>query len=906
MRIHLPIAGVLLLLITLLPLANHAQPGSHTSGVAMAQEQEPFFVGWQCDARKVILSGTGMATEDQSLLQAQLPLTNGNFYTSDLDPDVTRPDEQVWDQWDTSLPPARWTLAQLLGGIAGADAQTPASTTFTLNGTTNNGILVEEVDENSAIPVSPNQGLGYAFESFFGPHGAVTLDGTVASAPGNSPDIAQGLVAYTAVETDGTNYAGVGNTEMKYTWGGTGPNNGTFPNNQLAPRDPVSHILKLPAALPPNVSLDVFVVISELDKFQANGAEDDRSLKVTVNTYTGIQDDVTGLTPVRSVTTLVDKHPDLPPDRPDQSQVTATIDEPNPGNGLGIISFQLEEMANGSANGIQTIEIILSSPNEHVTLINPVTGQPFGLDQFSPNLPLVDENGDYILNQFGDVIKSGDSGFLTSTMVQFACPEDEPDPSQVTIEKVWQDGQGEPLETLPDGLQNFEIVAESSEADETPFDSITCSYDNSINLTCVETGTSTPRQGNILNVPAGGFYVVSESGLPPGASNVSGLGFFEVPTGTNITHTVTNEFIPPFEVVVLEKVWLDTQENETDPPVEGNGSIPGFSINAESDLGSATCTYQSGSLDCVYTNEVDVSGGLAVPENGTYSVDESGIPEGWQLVSGVGQNLQVGQSCVFNNDLEACVHTVTNQEIQTRPNPDIVVIEKDWEDFEGNPTTPPFDGSGSIDGFSITASSDLGSATCTYEDSSLTCVYTNDDPTITDGLAVPPGGTYSVDESGLPDGWEAREGVGSTLQIGQSCTFNNDEVCVHTVTNQEAEPKAITLLQFQAIEDTNGVVVSWTTGLERNTRGFYLLRSTDDDLANATQVTGSLIPATGSANGGNSYTWTDTTAESGVGYSYWLVEEELDGSRTEYGPVTVGSIGGPNADNLIFLPMVSR
>ena len=64
---------------------------------------------------------------------------------------------------------------------------------------------------------------------------------------------------------------------------------------------------------------------------------------------------------------------------------------------------------------------------------------------------------------------------------------------------------------------------------------------------------------------------------------------------------------------------------------------PDFTVTAQSEIGSATCTYSGGSsLVCQYDNQSGGGGALLVPPGTNYSTDESGLPAGWQPFSGVG------------------------------------------------------------------------------------------------------------------------------------------------------------------------------------------------------------------------------------------------------------------------------
>ncbi|MGD1993755.1 MAG: hypothetical protein PVI59_11230 [Anaerolineae bacterium] len=83
---------------------------------------------------------------------------------------------------------------------------------------------------------------------------------------------------------------------------------------------------------------------------------------------------------------------------------------------------------------------------------------------------------------------------------------------------------------------------------------------------------------------------------------------------------------------------------------------PGFAITAQSQLGSATCTYPSGSssLACQYESQSGAGDALLVPPDTSYAIDESELPADWQPFSGTG---------VFpgNGSSEFVSHVVVNR-----------------------------------------------------------------------------------------------------------------------------------------------------------------------------------------------------------------------------------------------------
>jgi hypothetical protein len=115
---------------------------------------------------------------------------------------------------------------------------------------------------------------------------------------------------------------------------------------------------------------------------------------------------------------------------------------------------------------------------------------------------------------------------------------------------------------------------------------------------------------------------------------------------------------------------------------------------------------------------------------------------------------------------------------------------------------------------------------------------------------------------------------------------------------------AIMLARFTAQPGTGGVHLVWETGMELDTWGFHLWRSSDGTRANAIRLTDRLILAEGHRTGGATYRWTDTSAVAATGYSYWLEEVELSGISSSYGPAAWQTT--PQQAGRVFLPLVVR
>jgi hypothetical protein len=119
-----------------------------------------------------------------------------------------------------------------------------------------------------------------------------------------------------------------------------------------------------------------------------------------------------------------------------------------------------------------------------------------------------------------------------------------------------------------------------------------------------------------------------------------------------------------------------------------------------------------------------------------------------------------------------------------------------------------------------------------------------------------------------------------------------------------APPLAVTLLDFRAGVEGGQVIVRWSTGGERNTVGFHLLRSASGVRAEAVTVTDALILSRGSAATGASYQWADPATRPGDAATYWLQEIERSGVVNEYGPAQRGPGAQAEGRFTIWLPML--
>ncbi|MFP4438636.1 MAG: choice-of-anchor A family protein, partial [Chloroflexaceae bacterium] len=134
------------------------------------------------------------------------------------------------------------------------------------------------------------------------------------------------------------------------------------------------------------------------------------------------------------------------------------------------------------------------------------------------------------------------------------------------------------------------------------------------------------------------------------------------------TATASKNGVPCSYHVFVEKEWYDVDGNLMDaPPAELSTD---YAITVEGDLGTGTCSYPAGSdsLECTYDNTQPPAldnKGLWVPFGEAYTVTETGLPDGWEAVAGVGEFTAGDGYCETGRDgvTKYCTHTVENQAV---------------------------------------------------------------------------------------------------------------------------------------------------------------------------------------------------------------------------------------------------
>ena len=104
-------------------------------------------------------------------------------------------------------------------------------------------------------------------------------------------------------------------------------------------------------------------------------------------------------------------------------------------------------------------------------------------------------------------------------------------------------------------------------------------------------------------------------------------------------------------------------------------------------------------------------------------------------------------------------------------------------------------------------------------------------------------------------------------------------------------PLAVQLADFSAVQQGDGILVTWETANEIDNRGFNLLRGTSPAGPDR-QLNATLIPSQSQGNpGGFIYTWVDSAdLTPGTTYDYWLETVSIQGATARYGPVSAAFV----------------
>ncbi|MDD2230999.1 MAG: choice-of-anchor J domain-containing protein [Candidatus Cloacimonetes bacterium] len=165
-----------------------------------------------------------------------------------------------------------------------------------------------------------------------------------------------------------------------------------------------------------------------------------------------------------------------------------------------------------------------------------------------------------------------------------------------------------------------------------------------------------------------------------------------------------------------------------------------------------------------------------------------------------------------------------------------------------------------------------------FKDGDTLGIYTND--TITASLASLLAGTYTPGPA--PAGYEWSNP--SIVVDAGDFTAGNDYTVTITFTLIETVP--VELSSFTAaMFGTNSVHITWVTQSETEVLGFHILRSLEEDLSTALQIS-NLIPATNTSQT-KVYLYKDKDLNQEGTYYYWLQNTELNGETEYHGPINI-------------------
>ncbi|MBP1468737.1 DUF11 domain-containing protein [Candidatus Chloroploca sp. M-50] len=158
------------------------------------------------------------------------------------------------------------------------------------------------------------------------------------------------------------------------------------------------------------------------------------------------------------------------------------------------------------------------------------------------------------------------------------------------------------------------------------------------------------------------------------------------------------------------------------------------------------------------------------------------------------------------------------------------------------------------------------------------------------------------------------EEIVSVAEVWRAIEFDIDSTPANNILAEDDQEEVrfsfltpITLKSFTAARTSAGVEVAWETGMELDTRGFNLWRSSDGTRAGAVLITPQMIASRGSSTGGAAYQFVDTTATTDNAYAYWLVEIANNGLTSDYGPVRVArDPSNLTREHSVFLPLIVR
>ena len=152
---------------------------------------------------------------------------------------------------------------------------------------------------------------------------------------------------------------------------------------------------------------------------------------------------------------------------------------------------------------------------------------------------------------------------------------------------------------------------------------------------------------------------------------------------------------------------------------------------------------------------------------------------------------------------------------------------------------------------------------------------------------------------------ESKASALSSISNDENWTKSDTAVTFPSWTYQEEQPPLpVVLTSFTAtISNQNYINLTWIAQSETGMMGYYVMRSTQNDLSTA-KVVSPLIPATNTSQP-KAYLYTDTEVTESGTYYYWLQCNDYDGIINTYGSISIEyNPGGGNTTPSI--PLVTE
>jgi hypothetical protein len=171
---------------------------------------------------------------------------------------------------------------------------------------------------------------------------------------------------------------------------------------------------------------------------------------------------------------------------------------------------------------------------------------------------------------------------------------------------------------------------------------------------------------------------------------------------------------------------------------------------------------------------------------------------------------------------------------------------------------------------------------------------------LSSGGSVDPDDNTDSDDNGIDSDDPAATGIRSnpiTLTLrGEPSGGGNANLTVDF--GFEARPTFIDLLYFKGEWQGDTIVLTWATQAEIDNFGFEILRSETGNFDDASVVASIAAKEQPDPNGQRAYRVEDKTAETSKTYTYWLVDIETDGDRTN-------PVGDPSRTQVVTPPGTS-